>query len=83
MFSALNQLAAALHRWRFHLQELGSRHWVSVARGPIEDVVDALKGFTATFGRPRPEPDEYEVNAVLAKLYMSIHVCSRLHKAIG
>lgn len=46
--------------WRFHLQELGSRHWVSVARGPIEDVVDALKGFTATFGRPRPEPDEYE-----------------------
>ena len=28
-------------RWRFVLQELGNGHWVSVARGPPEDIVDA------------------------------------------
>ena len=28
-------------RWRFTLQELGKGHWVSVARGPPEDIVDA------------------------------------------
>jgi hypothetical protein len=34
------------------LQSLGDDgdHWVSVARGPVGDVVDALGGFTQSFG---------------------------------
>ena len=58
-------------RWRFHTQPLGERatgegggrHWVTVSRGPAEDVVDAVGEFTATWGRT--SYDEREWNAVL------------------
>lgn len=33
-------------RWRFYLQELGDGHWISVSRGPPEDIVDAWGDFT-------------------------------------
>ncbi len=38
--------------WCCYLQSLGDDgdHWVSVARGPVGDVVDALGGFTQSFG---------------------------------
>eukprot|EP00884_Botryococcus_braunii_P009141 jgi/Botrbrau1/18228/Bobra.53_1s0084.1 len=45
-----------LSRWRFFLQELGGKHWVSVARGPPEDIVDAWKEFTNSLQR-REIPD--------------------------
>ncbi len=40
--------------WCCYLQRLGDDedHWVSVARGPVEDVVDALGGFAGSFGMP-------------------------------
>ncbi|KAG1661534.1 hypothetical protein FOA52_000044 [Chlamydomonas sp. UWO 241] len=44
--------------WSFELQRLGGDHWVSVARGPPHDIVDAHGHFTATFGRPRLTADE-------------------------
>ena len=38
----LMQLKAVWHaRWRFSSQELGGSHWVSVARGPLDAIVDA------------------------------------------
>ena len=39
-------LFALLIRWRFYLQELGDGHWISVSRGPPEDIVDAWGDFT-------------------------------------
>lgn len=39
------------HRWSFELQELAGKHWVSVARGPPECIVDAFGVFTGTLGR--------------------------------
>ena len=36
------------HRWAFHSQRLSGGHWVSVARGPPEDIVDAWGTFTST-----------------------------------
>ncbi|CAL5226778.1 g9635 [Coccomyxa viridis] len=39
-------------RWRFHLQELTDGHWVSVARGPPENIVDAWQEFTGTLKEP-------------------------------
>lgn len=58
-------------RWRFQTQPLGERatgdgggrHWVTVSRGPAEDVVDAAGEFTATWGRTTY--DEREWRAVL------------------
>lgn len=36
-------------QWIFHLHELGNPgHWISVARGPLQAIVDAWGGFTAT-----------------------------------
>lgn len=40
------------HRWGFDLQSLGAGHWVSVAKGPPEDIVDAHGLFKKTFGQP-------------------------------
>ena len=39
--------------WCCYLQPLGYEgdHWVSVARGPVGEAVDALGGFTETFGQ--------------------------------
>ena len=48
-------------RWRFQLQRMGDKHWVSVARGPVEDIVDAWKGLTNTFNVPHPTPEQYQV----------------------
>ncbi|KAK9808136.1 hypothetical protein WJX73_000595 [Symbiochloris irregularis] len=47
--------------WRFQLQRLGDRHWVSVARGPVQDIVDAWQGFTATLQHPCPSWHHYQV----------------------
>ncbi|CAK0884873.1 unnamed protein product [Prorocentrum cordatum] len=38
-------------RWRFFLHRLGEDHWVTVARGPPEDVVDGEGGLAATLVR--------------------------------
>lgn len=40
--------------WGFYIQPLEASHWVSVARGPPCDVVDAHGGFKATFTVPTP-----------------------------
>jgi len=40
-----------LPQWRFYIQELDASHWISTARGPPGDVVDAHGSFRATFGR--------------------------------
>ena len=42
----------AAGRWRFFLQELPNGHWVSVARGPPDNIVDALQEFTGTLEQP-------------------------------
>lgn len=39
-------------RWRFFQHRLGTSHWVTVARGPTDDIVDALGTFVATCQRP-------------------------------
>lgn len=46
------ELACVAHRWRFFLQELSDGHWVSVARGPPENIVDAWREFTGTLQEP-------------------------------
>ena len=38
-------------RWAFHVEELGSGHWVTVARGPPSDVVDAHGNFRRSLRR--------------------------------
>ena len=38
--------------WTFFLHEFGRNHWVSVARAPMNAVVDAWGGFKATFQLP-------------------------------
>mmetsp|Transcript_156753 Transcript_156753/g.380718 ORF Transcript_156753/g.380718 Transcript_156753/m.380718 type:complete len:388 (-) Transcript_156753:123-1286(-) len=38
--------------WRCFQQRLGENHWVTVARGPTTDVVDAQGEFTRTLQRP-------------------------------
>ncbi|KAK9844590.1 hypothetical protein WJX74_004382 [Apatococcus lobatus] len=42
-------------RWRFSSQELGDSHWVSVARGPLDAIVDAWGEFTGTMQKPHLE----------------------------
>merc|ERR1712039_513507 len=42
----------AAPRWHFFQQRLGANHWVSVARGPSDDIVDANGEFRATFQKP-------------------------------
>ena len=43
-----------LPAWRFDIQPLRAGHWVSVARGPPLDAIDAWGGFLGTFTAPRP-----------------------------
>ncbi|GAX75507.1 hypothetical protein CEUSTIGMA_g2950.t1 [Chlamydomonas eustigma] len=40
-----------LNGWRFEIQRLGDKHWVTVARGPPQDIVDAYGVFKSTFGQ--------------------------------
>lgn len=51
-------------RWAFHLHALGGGHWASVARCPLEAVVDRWGGFRATWRRP--DFSDAEWAAVLA-----------------
>jgi hypothetical protein len=44
--------------WSFVLHELAANHWVAVARGPIDTVVDAYGEFKKTFRKPSMEKDE-------------------------
>ncbi|KAL1524499.1 hypothetical protein AB1Y20_019393 [Prymnesium parvum] len=44
--------------WKFYIQPAGANHWLSVARGPPTDVVDAFGVFTKTFRRPVLSADE-------------------------
>lgn len=53
--------------WRFVQQRLGERHWVSVARGPSSDVVDANGEFTSTLTRPRCQFTREEWSAELLR----------------
>jgi len=38
--------------WTFSLQQLAGEHWVSVARGPVNDAIDAYGEFRGTFKAP-------------------------------
>ncbi len=49
-------------RWRFHLQELTDGHWVSVARGPPENIVDAWQEFTGTLKEPIIPTSRFQVS---------------------
>ena len=49
-------------RWRFHLQELSDGHWVSVARGPPENIVDAWQEFTGTLQEPIIPTSRFQVS---------------------
>lgn len=49
-------------RWRFHLQELSDGHWVSVARGPPENIVDAWQEFTGTLKEPIIPTSRFQVS---------------------
>ena len=44
--------------WSFVLHELAGDHWVAVARGPIDTVVDAYGEFKKTFRKPDMEKSE-------------------------
>src|SRR5579875_3387314 len=55
--------AAAVRRWRFFLQELAHGHWVSVARGPPENIVDAWREFTGTLEQPVIPVPEFQARA--------------------
>ena len=50
-------------RWRFHLQELTDGHWVSVARGPPETIVDAWQEFTGTLKEPVIATARFQVSS--------------------
>uniref|UniRef100_A0A7S3QM64 holo-[acyl-carrier-protein] synthase n=1 Tax=Dunaliella tertiolecta TaxID=3047 RepID=A0A7S3QM64_DUNTE len=45
-------------RWGFSLHELPHGHWVAVAKGDPQDIVDAQKGFTRTLRCPAPTDEE-------------------------
>uniref|UniRef100_A0A7S2MRD3 holo-[acyl-carrier-protein] synthase n=1 Tax=Haptolina brevifila TaxID=156173 RepID=A0A7S2MRD3_9EUKA len=56
-----------LPQWRFFIQDMSEGHWISVARGPPTDIIDAHGRFKSTFGESltaaqiveeldRPEP---------------------------
>lgn len=59
---------APMPKWRFFMQALGEcvpgagggQHWVTVSRGPTEDVTDANGGFTATWRKPAFTDEEWE-----------------------
>ena len=51
-------------RWRFFLQELANGHWVSVARGPPENIVDAWREFTGTLEAPVIPIPEFQARAL-------------------
>ena len=40
-------------QWGFYIQALEADHWISVARGPPADMIDALGGFRRTFAELR------------------------------
>jgi len=54
-------------RWRFFQQRLPDTGapWVTVARGPMTDIVDAYGQFTATFRRKQESFEEEEWNEIL------------------
>eukprot|EP00887_Chlorella_sp_A99_P000188 scaffold13.g188.t1 len=62
--AALTIEGAPAPRWAFRLHELGGSHWVSVARGPLDAVVDRWGGFKATFQKASFSEEEWA--AVLA-----------------
>ena len=43
-----------LSQWTFHQTGFGDDHWITVARGPTQDVVDEIGDFRRTFLRPTP-----------------------------
>lgn len=44
----------SLSQWTFHQTGFGDDHWITVARGPTQDVVDEIGDFRRTFLRPTP-----------------------------
>ena len=56
------------YRWRFHLQELSDGHWVSVARGPPENIVDAWQEFTGTLKEPIIPTSRFQVSLTFVAL---------------
>jgi len=47
-----------MRQWGFYVQDLSEGHWISVARGPPSDIVDAHGVFSKTFGEPTLRPAE-------------------------
>ena len=66
-------------RWRFHLQELTDGHWVSVARGPPETIVDAWQEFTGTLKEPIIATARFQVSspALRRVFHLPGRYCSR------
>ncbi len=50
---------ALLSGWKFFISSLGTGHWVSVARGPPSDAIDAHGDFKRTFRRPGLSQEEH------------------------
>jgi len=44
----------SLPQWAFHQTAFGEDHWITVARGPTQDVVDEIGAFRQTFAKPTP-----------------------------
>lgn len=53
--------------WRFVQHRLGENHWVTVARGPTDSVVDANGEFLATLRRPTADFSAEEWQAELCR----------------
>ena len=66
-----------MHRWRFFLQELTDGHWVSVARGPPENIVDAWREFTGTLQEPDIPGAKFQVGSLCIDRHEDYHVFTR------
>ena len=51
--------------WKFVQHKLPNKHWVTVARGPVEDVVDSHGEFSSTLRRREFTEEEWS-EALLA-----------------
>jgi len=64
--------------WVFSLHRLSGDHWVSVARCPPSEVIDANGEFKATFEKPVLTPDEIKTSLTAASPAVSLLCISDL-----
>ena len=57
-------------RWHFYLQELSGGHWISVSRGPPEDIVDAWGDFTDSLNMLKIPDKQMQVSSVCSCLLL-------------